>query len=196
MNIHKFIGSSSGGAVTGKHRQRAAKACFSCAESKLRCEGDKPCRRCKERGLPCRFPQKSRPEPSTHWKTSSSTDKLQPTTASSSSSTNREPSPVSTTFEDCIENDSHAIPALVDTVDTVNPAESQAASVQTSQELPDSPSSEPITPKSFEKGKPAFLSPLINLTIDLIIFLSFSYPQDSIIGRCSTVSFSNHCQAY
>ncbi|KAH6868930.1 hypothetical protein B0T10DRAFT_419160 [Thelonectria olida] len=43
-----------------KRRTRAARACTFCAESKLRCEGTDPCQRCRDRGLECRYTQRSR----------------------------------------------------------------------------------------------------------------------------------------
>lgn len=39
------------------HRPRAVQACRACAASKLRCEGSKPCLRCKEKSLACEYPQ-------------------------------------------------------------------------------------------------------------------------------------------
>lgn len=175
MNIHKFVGSPAGGTVPGSHRQRAAKACFSCAESKLRCEGGKPCRRCVERGLPCRFPQKSRPEQSTRRESPCSIDKSQPTTPPSeivvfSGSTNRELQSTSTPPVNRMDNDNHSISGLVD---TVNPTEMQVASGRMFQELQDSPANRAITPISFGKGKAASSSHLIDLAVSLLISLFF-----------------------
>ncbi|KAJ6286678.1 hypothetical protein J3E71DRAFT_207476 [Bipolaris maydis] len=122
MNIHQFVGPPIGGTASGKNRQRAAKACLSCAESKLRCEGDKPCRRCEQRGLPCRFPRKSHPGLSTRRKASCSIDKSQLATLPAeivvfSGSTNHEFQSAFTPSVNRIENDSHSIPGSINTID-------------------------------------------------------------------------------
>lgn len=62
MNIHKRADAAADAGPTAKRRIRASRACISCAESKLRCEGDVPCQRCKERGTMCQYPRRGRPK--------------------------------------------------------------------------------------------------------------------------------------
>ncbi|TVY38132.1 E3 SUMO-protein ligase, partial [Lachnellula occidentalis] len=38
------------------HLSRVAQACLSCAGSKLKCEGEKPCQRCRQKNILCTFP--------------------------------------------------------------------------------------------------------------------------------------------
>ncbi|KAJ5055114.1 hypothetical protein J3E72DRAFT_231447 [Bipolaris maydis] len=161
MNIHQFVGPPIGGTASGKNRQRAAKACLSCAESKLRCEGDKPCRRCEQRGLPCRFPRKSHPGLSTRRKASCSIDKSQLATLPAeivvfSGSTNHEFQSAFTPSVNRIENDSHSIPGSINTID---PTELQVPSGKMLQELQNSSANQSIAPLSIDKGKPIILGP-------------------------------------
>ncbi|EOA83387.1 uncharacterized protein SETTUDRAFT_94626, partial [Exserohilum turcica Et28A] len=127
MVVHKSAASPTDDAVVRKHRPRAAKACFLCAQSKLRCEGENPCRRCQERGLHCRFPQQSRLDSSTHKKLLSSTNPVHPTTATSdivvfSGSTNHESQSTCITPQDYIEDNY----TLLDLVENMDHAKQQA----------------------------------------------------------------------
>lgn len=178
MNIHQFVGPPIGGTASGKNRQRAAKACLSCAESKLRCEGDKPCRRCEQRGLPCRFPRKSHPGLSTRRKASCSIDKSQLATLPAeivvfSGSTNHEFQSAFTPSVNRIENDSHSIPGSINTID---PTELQVPSGKMLQELQNSSANQSIAPLSIDKGKPMSPSSPIDLAIGLLILLFFFLP--------------------
>jgi len=39
---------------------RVAQACVNCATAKLKCGNEKPCRRCEQKGIVCRFPPASK----------------------------------------------------------------------------------------------------------------------------------------
>lgn len=194
MVVHKSAASPTDDAVVRKHRPRAAKACFLCAQSKLRCEGENPCRRCQERGLHCRFPQQSRLDSSTHKKLLSSTNPVHPTTATSdivvfSGSTNHESQSTCITPQDYIEDNY----TLLDLVENMDHAKQQAGPMHMSGQLQESPANRPITPTSVYKGKPASLSDLITgLILDLIDLLSFPHHRNFAINLCWLVPTARH----
>ncbi|RMZ72462.1 c2h2 type zinc finger domain [Pyrenophora seminiperda CCB06] len=59
MKVHESTNPTAHDVRISKPRRRASKACVSCAQSKLRCEGHDPCRRCQRLDLRCRFLQQS-----------------------------------------------------------------------------------------------------------------------------------------